>query len=350
MSFDASVAALRCAHCGHSMDVPEHGGPRVVAEHGLGHGLASNHARGYGASVRALHCQECGAQVCFPDTLTAIQCDFCGSPQVLAQEQNRNLIRPESLIPFQVDARAARERFSSWLGGLWFRPSGLARQARVADMSGVYVPYWTFDARVRSDWRAEAGYHYYVTESVTERDAQGQTVTRTRQVRKTRWEPAAGARSDVFDDVLVCASRGLPPELATKLEPFDTGALEPYEPGYLAGWKAEEYAVDLDEGWQRAVSRMESSQDQRCRADIPGDTHRNFHAIHRFHDETFKHVLLPIWIASYRYRGELYRFLVNGQTGEVTGKAPLSFWKVALFVLLLAAIGAGIVLAVQSYQ
>lgn len=349
MRFDAAVGALRCAHCEHSMVAPEGAGQQVV-EHELARGLASSRARGYGASVRALHCQECGAQVCFSDTLTATQCDFCGSPQVLAQEESRNLIRPESLIPFQVDVQAARERFSTWLAGLWFRPSGLARQARVTDMNGVYVPYWTFDARVRSDWRAEAGYHYYVTETVNERDAQGNMVTRTRQVRRTRWEPAAGTRGDVFDDVLVCASRGLPPALAVKLEPFDTRALRPYEPAYLAGWKAEEYAVDLDEGWRRATSRMESIQDRRCQADIPGDTHRSFHAIHRFHDETFKHVLLPIWIASYRYRGELYRFLVNGQTGEVTGKAPLSFWKIALTVLLLAAVVAGIVLVVQSRQ
>ena len=217
-------------------------------------------------------------------------------------------------------------------------------------MSGVYVPYWTFDATVDSNWTAQAGYYYYVTETYTEKDPQGNSLTKSRRVRKTRWKPAWGTRRDRYDDMLVCASRGLPEDLASKMTAFNTAALVSYDPSYLAGWKAEEYAIPLNDGWRQAVDQMESKQDQRCASDVPGDTKRYLNVTNRFYDETFKHILLPIWISSYRYKGKVYRFLVNGQTGEVTGKAPLSTVKIALLILSIAAIIAAIILATRNAE
>jgi len=273
--------------------------------------------------------------VSFPENVTSTACEFCGSAQVLLQESNRNLIRPESVVPFQVDGRNAAELFRKWLGGLWFRPSNLQQSARVAEMNGVYVPYWTFDSNVDSSWTAQAGYYYYETETYTEQDQNGEWVQKTRQVRKTRWEPAWGSRSDRYDDLLVSASRGLPPDLAQKLSTFNTQGLQPYSPQYLAGWKAEEYAVEINDAWTQAVGRMEGSQREHCSKDIPGDTYRNLHVTNRYRDETFKHVLLPVWISAFRYGGKPFRFLVNGQTGEVVGKAPWSVIKIVLFIMLI---------------
>ena len=342
-TFDAATATVKCQYCGHTMAVEASAGAQNIVEYDLEHGLAQAAQRGYGATVRSTQCQECGATVSFSENVTSTECEFCGSSQVLEQEANRNVIRPESLVPFLVEKQAAAEKFSSWLKGLWFRPYDLKHKARVADMAGVYVPYWTFDANVASDWQAQAGYYYYETETYTETDSSGNTETKTRQVRRTRWESAWGNRADFFDDVLVCASKGLPVDLAEKLKTFDTKQLRPYEPGYLAGWRAEEYAVDLNAAWHQAVTRMEQAQERRCAGDVPGDTHRFLRVTNRFADETFKHVLLPIWISSYRYNDKVFRFLVNGQTGEVTGKAPLSVFKIVMFIAIIAAIIAGIV-------
>ena len=347
MSYDASRQAMACGHCGHVQGVPRSEGRQAIVEYDLERGLAMSRQRGYGTQVKTSQCQECGASVSFSPQATAAECDFCGSSQVLHQDENRNVIRPESLVPFRVARDDASDKFASWIRKLWFRPSDLKHKARVAGMNGVYVPYWTFDAAVHSDWTAQAGYYYYETETYTERDSEGNVVTKTRQVRRTRWEPAWGARNDSFDDVLVCASRGLPEKLERKIRSFDTAALVPYEPSYLAGWKAEEYAVELNDGWRKALAHMESVQERRCSHDVPGDTQRFLHVTSTFSDETFKHVLLPIWISSYRYRGEVYRFLVNGQTGQVTGKAPLSVVKIALFTLFIAAVIAGIILWLQ---
>jgi DNA-directed RNA polymerase subunit RPC12/RpoP len=345
MNYDAGTRSMVCGHCGSATAIPDSEGHRAIVEYDLEHGLAMSRARGYGTEVRTTQCQECGASVSFAGATTATQCDFCGSSQVLEQDENRNVLRPESLVPFQVEREDAQQKFSGWLKGLWFRPSDLKHKARVAEMSGVYVPYWTFDAAVRSDWTAQAGYYYYETESYTEKDANGNLVVKTRQVRRVRWEPAWGSRRDQFDDVLVCASGGLPKDLAGRLQTFDTTALCPYDPSYLSGWKAEEYAVELNDGWKQAVDHMESEQERRCRSDVPGDTQRFLNVVNHFAGETFKHILLPIWISAYRYKDKTYRFLVNGQTGEVTGKAPLSVIKITLFILaLLAAIAAVVVL------
>jgi hypothetical protein len=214
-------------------------------------------------------------------------------------------------------------------------------------MNGVYIPYWTFDADVASRWTAESGDHYYETETYSDTDASGNSVTRTRQVQRTRWYWTSGRRNDKYDDLLVCASKGLPRDMAEKLRTFDTAALRPWEPGFLSGWRAEEYAVELNQGWKEAVERMEASQRQRCAKDVPGDTHRFLSVDNQFSGERFKHVLLPLWIASYRYQQKVFRFLVNGQTGEVTGKAPLSWFKILLFIAVLAAAIVGIILLVR---
>jgi DNA-directed RNA polymerase subunit RPC12/RpoP len=346
MSFDADRQTMLCGHCGHTVDVGTEGNYSIV-EYDLEHGLALAAQRGFGAEVRTTQCQECGATVSFGDNTTSTACEFCGSAQVLEQREKRNVIRPESLVPFQVGREIAGEKFSGWLRGLWFRPSKLKHQARVTEMAGVYVPYWSFDARVDSRWRAQAGYYYYVNERYTTRDSQGKTVTRNRRVRRTRWVPARGQRTDAHQDVLVCASRGLPEDLAERLRTFDARALQPYTPAFLAGWRAEEYAVELNDGWGRAVQKMEREQTRRCARDVPGDTHQFLRVDNRFYDEKFKHVLLPVWISSYRYHEKVYRFLVNGQTGEVTGKAPWSVFKIVSFILFLIALVTAIVLLVQ---
>jgi hypothetical protein len=335
MAFDAALGKLRCGHCGASRAVPA--GAGMVAEKRLEEGLAhAPRGLGAGSGVRTSRCQDCGAGVVFPDGTVATACSFCKSPKVLEQAENTNALRPESLLPFQIDKERANNAFATWLGKLWFRPSNLRRLAQVQEVNGVYVPFWTFDAHVQSSWTAEAGYKYEVTETYTAEE-NGRPVTRERRVEKIRWEDADGSRADDFDEILICASVGLPRELAEGLVKFDTRQLVPYAPGYLSGWRAEEYAVDLPAGWEQGRQRMAARQQERCAKDVPGDTHRNLSVQNTFLGVTWKHVLLPIWIAAYRYQGKVYRFLVNGQTEEVVGNAPYSWAKIMSLLVTLGA-------------
>jgi hypothetical protein len=342
MRYDAGARAMACAFCDGRVAIAPLAGAAVV-EHALADGLARAE-RGYGVAVRRARCEACGATVSFGETTTATACDFCAAPSVLVEADLRQVLRPESLLPFEIDAARARAAFATWIGGLWFRPNDLARLASVSEAHGVYVPYWTFDCDVASSWTAESGTYYYETErySVT---VDGRSESRTRQVRKTRWRAASGRRADHHDDVLVCASKGVPSELAVRLDTFDASKLVPWRPEYLAGWKAEEYALELEPAWDVARARIAAEQERRCAGDVPGDTQRGLEVSNAYAGETFKHVLLPIWIAAYRYRGEVYRFLVNGQTGEVEGKAPWSVAKITAAVLAVVALALAIVVA-----
>lgn len=305
---------------------------------------------GLGTAARALKCNTCGAQVSFPSGQLAQNCDFCGSQHVIeSQAGSQGGISPSALVPFAVDNGSAKGKFKDWMGSLWFRPSDLKSAAEVGDIAGVYVPYWSFDAWLQSQWQAEAGYYYYENEVVVEM-VNGQKQQRTKQVRKTRWQPAHGQRRDFHDDVLVVASKGLPKRIADKMRTFDTAQLQPYDPRFLSGFRAEEYGVGLAEAWQEAEQRMFQDQERACSGDVPGDTQRGLRVQSHSSQQMFKHILLPLWIASYQYNGKAYRFLVNGQTGEVQGEAPWSVIKIVLFIATIIAIIAGIVILIRSQQ
>jgi DNA-directed RNA polymerase subunit RPC12/RpoP len=338
--FDPSAQKLRCESCQELQGVPQEPATHSIVEYRLEDGLAQDAARGYGLETRTISCQGCGAIVSLDIHLTASSCSFCNSNQVLELKDHRQVIRPESVVPFTIEEDAIQALFARWVKGLWFRPNALKRLARVSEVRGVYIPFWVFDATVHSDWKAMAGYYYYVTEHYTETDSNGRTVTKTRQVRKTRWVPASGSRRDIYDEFLICASKGLSSDLAAQLQTFDTSLLKPYDPAYFMGWRAEEYQINLNNAWHEAVRRIEAEQTRRCSGDVPGDTQRALRVENQFSDERFKHVLLPIWISAYRYRDKTFQFLVNGQTGEVQGKAPWSYWKIGFLVLfiLLAAL------------
>lgn len=329
--YDPSVRGLRCRHCSTQAPVPSIGapGPRELS---LKDGL-TRAPRGYGTETLRVECGACGAIVNLAPEERASRCTYCASPTVVTKPPDPTLLQPESMIPFLVPQPQATSKFEGWLRGLWFRPGDLSRMARVEGIHGVYLPYWTFDADLESRWEAERGEYYYTTEHYTDEDEHGNTVHQTRQVQHTRWEPARGRRKDRHDDVLVCASKGVKEDLAAKLCTFDTGHLVPYSPGYLYGWRAEAYAVDLQSAWARGQGIIEAKQRELCAQDVGGDTHRNLEVENSFRRETFKHVLLPLFVLAYRYNGRPYQVLVNGQTGEVVGKAPLSVWKVMALVI-----------------
>ncbi len=349
LAYDAASQGMACPFCGtkEAVQAGAAASTGMIREIPLEQGMALAQ-KGFGVQVTTIRCGECGATVNVGEGERTASCAFCGSKQVLAQETNQGAIRPESLVPFKVTKDDANGRFGSWLGKLWFRPSDLKKMARVQEMGGVYIPFWTFDAFVRSQWNAERGWYYYETETYTE-TVNGRSEVRTREVQRTRWEGAAGWRQDTYDDVLVCAGKGLPTALADQFSTFDTKALIPYQPQFLSGWRAESYAIDLMPGWALGQAKIESSQMGRCAGDVGGDTHRMLSVSNMFSNVTFKHVLLPIWIAAYRYNGKVFRFLVNGQTGEVVGQAPWSVWKITALVLFIVAVIGAIVAYTQLY-
>jgi len=336
--YDPDNKSLTCDHCGHSEQIG--GGPwqsSSLRELDFDAAIAKQLPEAEIEVTRVSTCPNCAAQVEFDPTTHAKECPFCATPVVVGTGENRH-IKPKGVLPFGVDERSAHKAMSNWLGRLWFAPNGLKEYARKGrKMQGIYVPYWTFDADTKSSYSGQRGTVYYVTET---RVVDGKTVSH--QVAKVRWRPASGRVQRWFDDVLVLASKSLPKTYTEALEPWDLSAMEPYQPQYLAGFRAESYAVELQEGYTEARAKMDRVIERDVRFDIGGDRQRIHDINTAITDVTFKHVLLPVWLAAYKYRGKTYRFVVNGQSGRVQGERPYSAWKIAGAVIVGLIIAGGI--------
>ncbi len=343
LRFAPGQKRLVCDHCGHVQEIPAAAAPtraRALQELDLAKGLRDDLSERDMVELRTTTCPNCGALVEIHGATHATECPFCATPVVLDTGTTRH-IKPQALIPFALTETEARKAMTAWLGSLWFAPNTLLEYARKGRaMNGVYVPFWTFDAATASRYTGQRGEYYYETRTVQVR-VNGKMQTRQERVRHTRWYPASGHVARNFDDVLVMASHSLPARLGNELTPWDLGALVPYGPEYLAGFQAEGYTVGLAEGHGEARQRMAAVILQDVRRDIGGDEQRVHDVDTRWSEETFKHILLPVWMAAYKYNGKSYRFLVNGQTGEVQGERPWSIWKIAFAVLVVGLLALG---------
>jgi hypothetical protein len=286
--------------------------------------------RGWLTATRSVRCQSCKAVMVYDAARVGQNCEFCGSPALVAYDEIKAPIRPQSLLPFRVDQGRVRDDLRRWLRGKWLAPGRLAKSALVDTVRSLYIPYWTFDAKVHCPWDAEAGHYYYVP--VTVRDAKGRSSVR--QERRVRWEPASGVVDHFFDDEPVAATHGIPIPLLRQVEPFPTHELVPYDTAYLAGHVVEHYQVVLFDAVTRSKAQMEEQLREKAAAQIPGDTHRNLQIFPQYSAQTFKHILVPVWLLSYTFGAKVFQVVVNGCTGVIAGKYPFSPWKIAFLVLL----------------
>jgi hypothetical protein len=285
--------------------------------------------RGWQADRRTVQCQSCKAVMVFDPTRVGQNCDFCGSPALIDYAAIKDPIRPQSLLPFKISETKVREQIRRWYASKWFAPNAFKGRALVDTVHGVYVPYWTFDAQAHCPWWADAGYYYYTTESY--RDSNGRT--QTRQVQHVRWEPASGAIDRFLDDEPVPGTRGVDLDLLRAVEPFPTKELVPYDTAFLSGFVVEHYQVVLIEAAQRSQEQMHQKLMALCAAEVPGDTYRNLRIEPEYSGQTFKHILVPIWLLAYTYGPKRFQVVVNGYTGTIAGRYPKSIWKI-LFVTL----------------
>ncbi|MEM1361361.1 MAG: TFIIB-type zinc finger domain-containing protein [Pseudomonadota bacterium] len=350
LRFDPAAGNLICDHCGNIEEMEGRSrGPwaqqSAIRELDFRAALRDQLPAAELETTQVLNCQNCGAQVEFDPAIHAAECPFCASPVVTGTGENRH-IKPRAVLPFALDEAAAHKAMKEWLGRLWFAPSGLQKYARRGGkMDGVYAPYWTFDAQTRSEYRGQRGTVYYQTRRVV---INGKSTTQ--RVAKVRWRGVSGRVARFFDDVLVLGSRSLPKSFTDALPPWDLSLLEPYTPGYLAGLRAEAYTLEIDDAFLEARAIMDRVIERDVRFDIGGDRQRVHHIETELSAVTFKHILLPIWIAAYRFQGKSYRCVVNGQTGRVQGERPWSTWKIALAILagVLVAGAIGYAIAVEQ--
>jgi Zn finger protein HypA/HybF involved in hydrogenase expression len=344
--WNPSRQALVCPFCG-TTSPARIDATGAIVEHDLVAALrgVGDDKRGWQIETRYVKCRSCQAISVMDAKRQAQRCEFCGSAELVPYTEAKDAFRPESVLPFTIGEDKARDGIRAWYGRLWLAPNKLKRAALTDTVKGVYLPYWTFDASADASWTAEAGHYYYTTETYTD----GSGRTQTRQVRQTRWEPAAGRLQHVFDDDLVCASVGVRPELLRGIEPFPTGELKTYDAAYVAGWVVERYQIDLVGAAKAAREAMDEELRRLCAAQVPGDTYRDLDVRAAYSGQTFKHILAPIWLLTYNFGSRSFQAVMNGVTGAIQGEYPKSWVKLMLLgiAILIAAI---IVLSLGTHR
>jgi ribosomal protein S27E len=329
MDFDPQSGMMKCQSCGRTEAVATP--TTVVVSHPLEDALAN--AKPLSEVALQVNCDGCGSVVVFEPPEVAGACSFCGAMIVAQAKAADPMIAPDAVLPVKVTKEAAQTEVRQWIATRWFAPNALQKMAQQEGIAGVYIPFWTYAADTSSQYAGARGTHYFVTEYYTTRDSNGNEVQESRQVMQTSWAPASGLVSRRFDDVLVPATKSVNETRLNALEPWDLPALCAYDPEYLAGFKAQRYQVDLPSGFEKAKVVMENVISQDVRRDIGGDEQRIDRVQTTTSNETFKHLLLPVWIGAYRFQGKVFQVVVNARTGEVQGERPYSAMKITLLVL-----------------
>jgi len=270
-------------------------------------------------------------------------CAFCDAPLV-DEESVREPV--DRVVSFDIPRDRAGRLLESFLAGKWLAPEKLRKSARPEELRQVFVPFYAYDAVVRTGFKCKVGIYWYRTETYTT-TVNGKTVVRTRQVRETEWHSLGGTHARRWFDHLVSASRGLPEKEANELEPFDLGRSHAWAGALTAGVEAELPTVEHEEAKSVAAKELATLEKQViAREHLPGNTHSNLTSTSDIHLERMRLVLLPVWTAVYQGPKGAVRILVNGQTGEVVGDIPKSWWKIGcLASFILTMIGIAIAVA-----
>jgi hypothetical protein len=284
-------------------------------------------------------CGNCGASLAFEGVRTQT-CPYCACPNFVEKPPAPGQPTPTFVVAFTGDAEVARRRLDAWLGSRTLFADSAVKRATVEDIRGVYLPAYLYSAVARTDYTAQIGEQYTETETYTTTE-NGKSVTKTRTVTRTEYRPLAGRHLGYVTDVIVSASAGLPNAELARVEPYDLKQLRRFAPALVAGWIHEEFSRDANECQRMSRSEAVDDVGSRLRRFMPGDSYSDLAWKTAVEWESLEPILVPVWVLALRYRGDKppLRVVINGQTGKVTGKVPLSWWKIAIpIVVVLGAI------------
>lgn len=323
--FNPETSKLSCPYCGFEEEIakPENEQDQLAEE--IDFESAIKHGNfNWGEEKKVVICNACAGESVYDVLEIANVCPYCGSNHLMESSAD-NALAPNGICPFQVTREQADINFKKWMKSRWFAPNEARKKAKADAFTGVYLPYWTFDSKTASQYTAEYGINRIV------KDSEGNTKT------VTDWYRTTGFHQEFIDDCLVRATTRYQENLLRKVEPFNTGQSLAYNNEYLTGYIAERYSIGLEDGWKIAQQDIHDQLEQSIRAAVRNRHHANkvrnvqFSTTHS--NITYKYVMLPLWVSSFRYKDKVYQFLVNGQTGKVGGQSPLSPIKVTIAVI-----------------
>ncbi len=320
MNFDPATGGLSCPYCGYVETIAaKEEGPEFAEELDISEAEKIENCN-WGVNTKTVLCQACGAESIYDSLQISAVCPFCGSNQVM-EASDKETMAPGGVVPFQITDKQASELFLKWIKKKWFCPKMAKESAKAKSFKGIYLPYWTFDADTVSEYRGDYGKDREVKQGDEKKVV-------------TDWYPTRGTYKESIDDELIIASNNHNQSMLRGLEPFDTAANKKYKPEYIAGFVAERYAVGIKEAWKQAreaiKNKVRNGIEKLIKQQHNADRVRNLEFTTAYHNVTYKYLMLPIWISNYKYQDKVYHFMVNGQTGKVSGKTPISVIKVVI--------------------
>jgi len=343
MTFSPKDGEMRCNFC--DTRDPIEGSDRDIREHDYYDGLSLEESQSQQDDDKEISCAKCGGSFTTPSRIISCSCPYCSTPTVTECVKE---ITPESLLSFVLTQKEAKERLHRWIGSLWFAPTVFVKYFRGnEELQGLYIPHWSYDSSTHSIYSGERGDIYYVT--VTQRVmVNGREELRQVQEPRVNWTPVDGSVSLAFDDIIIGGCETLPRDLIDSISPWNVGGLVHFDQRYLSGFESEEYTTTLDRGFEYAKDEMGRTIKNRIRSDIGGDEQRIHNVNTQYDDIVYKNMLFPIWTATFKWKDKSYRYLINAQTGRVTGDRPYSIVKIAFLVAIILAIVAAAIYYDQS--
>lgn len=328
MDFNPATGKMLCPYCGTEEEIQVKNEKFVARELDFEEAERMT-SQDWGTATKRVICKSCGAETIYDSNQIASECPYCGSNQVM-EAGAENIMAPGGVVLFQINAQMAAQRFKNWIGKKFFCPKLAKDSAKPKSFKGMYIPFWTFDSRTYSTYSGEYG----IDRVKKDREGKNYVVT--------DWYRTSGSYQEFFDDVLVCGSVMQNSGMLSGLEPYDTKKAVEYKPEYMAGFMAERYTVKMKDGWMRAKQKIQQILQGNINDEIRMRHHcnktRNVMVHTQFSNKTCKYLLLPVWISSFQYKGKVYHFMINGQTGKVSGETPISWAKVTIVVLAVLAI------------
>lgn len=284
--------------------------------------------------LRVYCCNTCGGEIVTDETTGATQCPFCGNPVVMMGQFAGDL-KPDLVIPFQVDKKKAIDILHNHYKGKILLPKVFKDQNHIQEVKGLYVPVWLFDAD------ADAHVRYKASRTTTWSDSQ-YYYTKTSHYSVTR------AGSLGFDNVPVDGSSKMDDALMESIEPFHVEDAVDFQTAYLSGFLADKYDVDAQTSIERANQRIRNSTEDAFASTVIG-----YHTVLpvstniRLENGKARYALFPVWVLNTRWEGKTFTFAVNGQTGKIAGNLPMdkrAFWQ---WLLGVSGIASAVVLALR---
>lgn len=330
MEFDAKTGMMKCQGCGKTVKAEELAADnKETADEFFGDYEKFQEETNYhtfaGEDVHQYICKNCGAVVMTEKDTTATRCEFCGSPVVLGDRLSGEL-SPTNVIPFKITKQEAQEAFRTWCGRGWLIKKEFKEANRLKSLTGMYVPYWLFDVQSQGE------VHAHCTRDHTYEQGD-YIITET-------WHYDVFRKVDIaYQRVPADASEKMDDAMMDKLEPFSYRELKKFQTPYLAGYLAEKYNYTDKELFPRVQKRVRGYTKSYIRSTIHGYTttqmvHENLWE----RKKKAEYTLFPVWMFCYDYQNCTHNFYMNGQTGKIVGKPPLSKGKIALTFFGLTAI------------